>query len=38
MNGVDVLELRVSSQGSNLGLHTVWLEPRLLQAADTPDK
>jgi len=34
---IDVLELRVSSQGSHLGLHAVWLDPRLLQAADTPD-
>jgi hypothetical protein len=34
---VDVLELRVSSQGSHMGLHAVWLEPRLLQKADTPD-
>jgi hypothetical protein len=37
VSGVDVLELRVYSQGTHLGLHAVWLEPRLLQAADTPD-
>jgi S1-C subfamily serine protease len=35
--GVDVLELRVASQGSHQGLHAVWLEPRLLQKPDTPD-
>jgi hypothetical protein len=38
VSGVDVLELRVFSKGSHLGLHAVWLEPRLLQAADTPDR
>jgi hypothetical protein len=38
VGGVDMLELRVSSQGSHLGLHAVWLEPRLLQKADTPDE
>jgi S1-C subfamily serine protease len=37
VSGVDVLELRVSSLGSHFGLHAVWLEPRLLQKADTPD-
>jgi S1-C subfamily serine protease len=38
VSGVDVLELRVTSQGSHFGLHAVWLEPRLLQKADTPDE
>jgi hypothetical protein len=37
VSGVDVLELRVTSTGSHFGLHAVWLEPRLLQKADTPD-
>jgi S1-C subfamily serine protease len=35
---VDVLELRVNSTGSHVGLHAVWVEPRLFQKADTPDK
>jgi S1-C subfamily serine protease len=35
---VDVLELRVYSTGSHFGLHAVWVEPRLLQKPDTPDK
>jgi hypothetical protein len=35
---VDVMELRVSSTGSPLGLHAVWYEPRLLEKANTPDK
>ena len=30
VTGVDVLELRVTSQGSHWGLHAVWLEPRLV--------
>jgi hypothetical protein len=38
VSGVDVLELRVASQGSHFGLHAVWVEPRLLQKADTPDR
>jgi hypothetical protein len=37
VTGVDVLELRVVSQGSHFDLHAVWLEPRLLQKNDTPD-
>jgi hypothetical protein len=36
--GVEVLELRVTSQGSHFGLHAVWVEPRLLQKADTLDE
>jgi hypothetical protein len=35
---VDVMELRVSSTGSPLGLHSVWYEPRLLEKSTTPDK
>jgi hypothetical protein len=38
VNGIDMLELRVSSKGSHLGLHAVWLEPRLLEAMDRPDQ
>jgi hypothetical protein len=37
VTGVDVLELRVHAQGLHWGLHAVWIEPRLLQKADTPD-
>jgi S1-C subfamily serine protease len=36
--GVDVLELRVYATGSHLNLHAVWVEPRLLQKANTPDR
>jgi hypothetical protein len=38
VTGVDVLELRVHAPGSYWGLHAVWVEPRLLQAADTPNR
>jgi hypothetical protein len=38
VSGVNELELRVVAQGTNHGLHAVWIEPRLLQAKDTPDK
>jgi hypothetical protein len=38
MSGIDILELRVNSTRSHFGLHAVWIEPRLLQKADTPDK
>ncbi|HEV3385612.1 MAG TPA: NPCBM/NEW2 domain-containing protein [Gemmata sp.] len=34
---VDVLELRVHTVGLNSGVHAVWVEPRLLQRADTED-
>jgi hypothetical protein len=34
---VDVLELRVWSQGGHINMHAVWLEPRLLHKSDTPD-
>lgn len=36
--GMTVLELRVISPGNHLGLHAVWIEPRLLQKSDMPDK
>jgi hypothetical protein len=36
--GVDVLELRVHSQGSHLGLHAVWVEPRVYAKANAPDQ
>jgi S1-C subfamily serine protease len=35
---VDVLELRVRAHQNHIGLHSVWLDPRILKAADTPDK
>lgn len=35
---VDVLELRVNSTGSPVGLHAIWYEPRLLEKPNTPDK
>jgi hypothetical protein len=35
---VDVLELRVRAHQNHIGLHAVWLDPRVLKAADTPDK
>jgi hypothetical protein len=38
VSGVDVLELRVRARGSYWGLHAVWLGPRLLRRADTPDR
>jgi alpha-galactosidase len=38
VTGVSELELRVVADNSNQGLHAVWLEPRLLQRSDTPDK
>jgi hypothetical protein len=37
VNGVDLLELRVGCLGHNTGVHAVWVEPRLLRRADTPD-
>ena len=37
VTGVSELELRVLAN-NNLGIHAVWLEPRLLQRKDTPDK
>jgi hypothetical protein len=38
VTGVDVLELRVHAQGSHWGLHAVWIEPRLLETADSQDR
>src|SRR5262249_14339595 len=37
VSGVDGRERAVYSLGSHVGLHAVWLEPRLLQKADAPD-
>jgi hypothetical protein len=34
---IRVLELRVQCRNFNQGVHAVWVEPRLLQTADTPD-
>jgi hypothetical protein len=38
VSGVEVLELRVVAERVNHGLHAVWVEPRLLQRSNTPDK
>ncbi len=38
VTGVDVLELRVVAPGHHIGLHAVWLDPRILQKKDTPDE
>jgi hypothetical protein len=38
VSGVDVMELQVRCINGNHGVHAVWIEPRLLQAADTPDR
>jgi hypothetical protein len=38
VDGVDVLELRVRATGRSQNLHAVWVEPRLFQDAETPDK
>jgi len=38
VSGVVELELRVHAKPSNWDLWAVWIEPRLLQSADTPDK
>src|SRR5262249_21079580 len=37
VSGVNVLELRVQVVNGSEGVHAVWVEPRLLQTADTPD-
>ncbi len=37
LEGVDVLELRVTAPGTAFGLHAVWMEPRLLKTRQTPD-
>ena len=38
VTGVTELELRVVSAGNSLGVHAVWIEPRLLEKSNTPDK
>jgi hypothetical protein len=38
VSGVVELELRVHAKPSQWDLWAVWIEPRLLQSADTPDK
>jgi hypothetical protein len=39
VTNVDVLELRVVNPDIvNTGVHAVWFEPRVLQAADAPDE
>ena len=38
VSGVDVLELRVQVVNGSDGVHAVWVEPRLLQKADTADE
>ena len=38
VSGVDILELRVQVANGSDGVHAVWVEPRLLQKADTPDQ
>jgi hypothetical protein len=38
VSGVVELELRVHAKPSHFDLWAVWIEPRLLQSADTPDK
>ncbi|HEV2949433.1 MAG TPA: NPCBM/NEW2 domain-containing protein, partial [Gemmataceae bacterium] len=38
VSDVDVLELRVVAPGHNIELHAVWVDPRVLQKKDTPDK
>jgi hypothetical protein len=38
VSGVDVLELRVHCVNGSDGVHAVWVEPRVLQKADTPDE
>jgi hypothetical protein len=37
VTGVQVLELRIQCGISNHGVHAVWVEPRVLQNADSPD-
>lgn len=38
IEGVDILELRVTAPGTAFGLHAVWMEPRLLKTKDTRDE
>jgi hypothetical protein len=37
VTGIDVLELRVRAAGPCQDLHAVWIDPRVLRNADTPD-
>src|SRR5262249_35127074 len=37
VSGVNIMELRVQVLNGSDGVHAVWVEPRLLQTADTPD-
>jgi hypothetical protein len=37
VSGVEVLELRVQCLNGSDGVHAVWVEPRVLHKADTPD-
>lgn len=38
IEGVDILELRVTAPGVAFGQHAVWMEPRLLKARETRDE
>lgn len=38
VSGVNLLELRVECANGNSGVHAVWIQPRLLQQANTPDE
>jgi hypothetical protein len=38
VTGVDVLELLARAKEKSGNVHAVWVEPRVLQRADTPDK
>jgi hypothetical protein len=38
VSGVDVLELRVRAPDEHVAAPAVWIEPRVLQRADTPDE
>jgi S1-C subfamily serine protease len=38
IHAVEVLELRVYATGFHFNLHAVWVEPRLLQKANSPDR
>jgi hypothetical protein len=38
VRGVDVLELRVHVPNLNQGVQAVWVEPRVLQKVDSPDR
>jgi hypothetical protein len=38
IEGVDILELRVTAPGTAFGQHAVWMEPRLLKTKETRDE